>query len=236
MSLHPLVTLAMMLLLSSLDGCDCGRVRRLAANENAKMSFDFNLLVPVPVMGSMDVQGVVEVPVSVSLTNESFNWAPVTLPYFVMANQAQNHAPAALPVPFPAVFHAPEEALKYLKNHQHPHQIHYLHQVVKRQASEVSARHRSEFLSGLASLLEELGLDGTSCISKFICQLARAPLLPETVIHEIISHLLAIPTVGETPLDSAFVEASSLGSRGGDCDLLYENCSLDLFSLHGVEQ
>lgn len=170
--------------------CQGNRVRRLAANENAKMSFDFNLLVPVPVMGSMDVQGVVEVPVSVSLSNESFNWAPITLPYFVMANQGhRSPGPAAVPVPFPAVFHAPEEALKFLQNHQNHHQF-YLHQVVKRQASEISSRHKSELLTGIASLLQELGLDGFSCISKFICQLSQAPLLVETVIHEVIAHLL----------------------------------------------
>ena len=185
---HIVIVLVMMICLMS--PCRCNRVRRLAANENAKMSFDFNLLVPVPVMGSMDVQGVVEVPVTVSLTNESFNWAPITLPYFVMANQPQSSAPAAVPVPFPAVFHAPEDALKFLQNHQHHHQF-YLHQVVKRQANEISARHRSEFLTGIASLLEEMGINGTSCISKFICQLSQAPLLIETVIHEIIAHILA---------------------------------------------
>lgn len=175
-----------------LKQCKCNRVRRLAANENAKMSFDFNFLMPVPVMGSMDVQGVVEVPVSVSLTNESFNWSPITLPYFVLQNQPQTQPgkPASpLPVPFPAVFHAPEDAVKFLQNHQN-HQF-YLHQVVKRQASEMSSRHRGEFLYGIASTLEQLGLNGTSCIGKFICQLSHAPLLVETVIHEIIAHILS---------------------------------------------
>lgn len=169
----------------------CNRVRRLAANENAKMSFDFNFVMPVPVMGSMDVQGVVEVPVSVSLTNESFNWSPITLPYFVLQNSPSQGKPSSspLPVPFPAVFHAPEDAVKFMQNHQN-HQF-YLHQVVKRQASEISSRHRSEFLYGIASTLEQIGLNGTSCIAKFICQLSHAPLLVETVIHEIIAHILS---------------------------------------------
>ena len=184
-------TSSLLVYLCLLRECRCNRVRRLAANENAKMSFDFNFLMPVPVMGSMDVQGVVEVPVSVSLTNESFNWSPITLPYFVLQNQPTQGKPASspLPVPFPAVFHAPEDAVKFLQNHQN-HQF-YLHQVVKRQASEISSRHRGEFLSGIASTLEQLGLNGTSCIGKFICQLSHAPLLVETVIHEIIAHILS---------------------------------------------
>ena len=50
------------------------RIRRFVFTKNSKVSFDFNFLRPVPIMGQMDVMGVVEVPVSVTMDNDTFNW------------------------------------------------------------------------------------------------------------------------------------------------------------------
>lgn len=53
---------------------DHHRVRRFIFTKNSKVSFDFNFLRPVPIMGQMDVMGIVEVPVSVIMDNDTFNW------------------------------------------------------------------------------------------------------------------------------------------------------------------
>lgn len=158
------------------------RVRRFTMTKNSKLSFDFNFLMPVPVMGSMDVLGIIEVPVSVAVTNDTFDWTPISLPYFVMSAP-----PPALPLPmFPKVFHDPEEAVKYLSHHNH-----YVHQVVKRHTRRVSFQHRKDILTTVIDSLEEFGVDGGSCIHRYICQLAHSPLLIESPFHEIIHHIFS---------------------------------------------
>jgi hypothetical protein len=151
------------------------RVRRFIFTKNSKVSFDFNFLRPVPIMGQMDVMGIVEVPVSVIMDNDTFNWqveafyhqsviqfkhafhfpncfpqthrTPVSLPYFVMSGP-----PAPLPLPmFPSVFHSPEDALGHVPNHSY-----YVHRMVRRQASIVSSQHRRDILRTI----------GTSLVSK----------------------------------------------------------------------
>lgn len=158
------------------------RVRRFILTKNSKLSFDFNYMMPVPVMGSMDVLGIIEVPVSVAMTNDTFEWTPISLPYFVMSSP-----PPAVPLPmFPKVFHDPEEAVKYLSHHNH-----YVHSVVKRHTRRIANQHRSDILSSVIASLQEFGIDGESCVHRFICQLADSPLLIETPIHEVIHHIFS---------------------------------------------
>lgn len=66
------ISLSLVLVLGSDD--DHHRVRRFIFTKNSKVSFDFNFLRPVPIMGQMDVMGIVEVPVSVIMDNDTFNW------------------------------------------------------------------------------------------------------------------------------------------------------------------
>lgn len=157
------------------------RVRRFANNNrNSRLSFDFNFLMPVPVMNSMDVLGVFEVPVSVAVTNETFDWTPINLPYFVMSAP-----PPALPMPvFPKVFHDPTEAVNHLNHHNY-----YIHHLVKRHTTKTAVQHRRDIFFTIISSLEELGVDGWSCIHRIICQLSHSPLLMETPIHEVIQHI-----------------------------------------------
>ena len=158
------------------------RIRRFVLTKNSKLSFDFNFLMPVPVMGSMDVLGIIEVPVSVEVTNDTFEWTPISLPYFVMSAP-----PPALPLPmFPKPFHDPEDAVKHLNHHNY-----YVHHVVKRHTSRIAMQHRRDLLQTIITSLEELGIDGSSCVHRFICQLAHSPLVMETPIHEILHFLLS---------------------------------------------
>lgn len=74
--LFVLLSTSTLLLPTYISGNDSDhhRVRRFIFTKNSKVSFDFNFLRPVPIMGQMDVMGIVEVPVSIIMDNDTFNW------------------------------------------------------------------------------------------------------------------------------------------------------------------
>ena len=143
------------------------RVRRFALSQDSKLAFDFNLLMPVPVLGSMDVLGIVEIPVTVTMTNDSFSWTPISLPYFVMSPpapiqspiqsplQSPLQSPIQSPLPFFTSFN-PFDTQSSSYNFNHPnHNYFSVHHIVKRNAASMASRHRIDFLSGIASCLDE---------------------------------------------------------------------------------
>lgn len=136
------------------------RVRRFALSRDSKLAFDFNLLMPVPVLGSMDVLGIVEIPVTVTMANDSFSWTPISLPYFVMSPPT----PIQSPLPFLSSFNPSDtqssshnqSPLPFLSSYNHPnHNYFSVHHIVKRNAASIASRHRIDLLSGIASCLDE---------------------------------------------------------------------------------
>lgn len=120
---------------------------------DSKIAFDFNLMMPVPILGSMDVLGVVEIPVSVVMTNDSFSWTPITLPYLVMAPAT----PIQSPLPILSSFSANDDSSPLFPyNSQHPnHNYFSIHHIVKRNTAIAASRHRIDLLSGIAASLNE---------------------------------------------------------------------------------
>lgn len=132
---------------------DHHRVRRFALTKDSRLAFDFNLLMPVPILGSMDVLGVVEIPVSVVMTNDTFSWTPITLPYFVMPSSPPIHSP----LPPLSSFSSNDDSLPLFNfNSNNPNHNYYsVHHIVKRNAASVASRHRIDLLTGIASSLNE---------------------------------------------------------------------------------
>ena len=134
------------------------RVRRFALSQDSKLAFDFNLLMPVPVLGSMDVLGIVEIPVTVTMSNDSFSWTPISLPYFVMSPPAPIQSPIQSPIqpiPFLTSFNPSDTQPSSSYNFNHPnHNYFSVHHIVKRNAASMASRHRIDFLSGIASSLD----------------------------------------------------------------------------------
>lgn len=132
---------------------DHHRVRRLALTKDSKLAFDFNLLMPVPILGSMDVLGVVEIPVSVVMTNDTFLWTPISIPYLVMSPAATIQSP---PLHIPSSVTSNDDSSTFFPFNLNPsHNYFSVHHIVKRNAARVAARHRIDLLSGIASSLNE---------------------------------------------------------------------------------
>lgn len=60
------------------------RVRRFLFTQNSTVSFDINLALPIPMLGSIDIMAVFEIPLTVTMLNDTFQWNPIQIPFVVL--------------------------------------------------------------------------------------------------------------------------------------------------------
>ncbi|XP_062126900.1 uncharacterized protein LOC133839399 [Drosophila sulfurigaster albostrigata] len=78
---------------------------------------------------------------------------------------------------------------------------------------------------GIEMVLQPLGVPGHECLLRVICEHAAIPLTHESgllgeLLHIILTPSSSMDTLGVAP-DRVYQTAERVGSRGGNCDLLY---------------
>ncbi|KAI1301538.1 hypothetical protein HDE_02976 [Halotydeus destructor] len=273
------------------------RVRRFIFTKDSQVSFDLELMIPIPMLGSIDVKAIFGIPLTVTMQNDTFTWNPISIPYIVMPPPPEpiaiplpaypppvlpNHYPSynpyqnqyqqqsyAQPNPYPQQPNAYQNAAmdpshqasqrrwnvqpyqrsfvpqsqtsneqqqqasqenEKLHNYVDPNLFHHRMQRHTRAAANI---HRLDLFTSLASSLSEYGLDGKSCILQSICQLAQAPLLIETPLHEVLEHILTVSRGhDEDSLMMEYFDAETQGRSHADCKKVYDGCGYSFFTEH----
>lgn len=124
------------------------RVRRFVFTKNSKISFDIELMIPIPSLGGVDVEIDIEFPLSITMLNDTIIFNPITVPYVVVP-EAQG-----IPVNYPSYM---PNYYSYDSYYGSPGgSPYYPHHAMKRSLSAASAQHRYDLFNSISDTLERL--------------------------------------------------------------------------------
>lgn len=122
------------------------RMRRFVFSKNSKVSFDVELDLPIPSLGGVDVEAVLEFPLTITMLNDTVLFNPITFPHIVVP-QTQ-----ALPLNYPSFLPNYYSYDAYFgSGSTSPF---YPYNVMKRSIGAASAQHRFDLFSSISESLE----------------------------------------------------------------------------------